>query len=189
MPQRITARRFARSALTPEGPTADGAGGQTNVLDFSLGAREGLEIVAVTGLVGNIVDTSIAANDNALAASSQSRQSLHLEDGQLEDAGNGQTAEDVDNVDSEIIFEQLISPIWIHTGVAAEGQGLSVVVTPTGRVDLTDRAGNGVFTARNISHRAETETNSADVYLALLIEYYRVELSLAELGFFLARRS
>lgn len=189
MPQRITSRLFARSALSPEGPNADGVGGQSNVLDFSLGGLEGIEIIAVTGYLGDFTDSSIGAADNALQSGAQGRQSLHLESGALEDAGNGQIAEDEDVIDSEIFWKQHFSPHWIHTGVAAEGQGLSFSITPNGRIDFTDRGGSGIFTARNITHSAETETNNSDAWMGILLEYHRVLFSRSEIGFLLARRS
>lgn len=190
MVRRISGRRFSRSRLSPEGPSADGAGGQSNEMDFSLAVLEGVEIVAVTGMMIGGIDSSLAASDNAIQAGRNARQSLHLEQGTLEDPGSGATLEvDEEVIDSEIFWLQYHNVEYVHTGVAAEGQGYSHTVQPNGRVDLTDQQGNGVFTSRNITHSAEAENNNQDISCTVLVEYYLVEFTRLELGFLHIRRS
>jgi len=186
MPTRITGRRFARAVLQAQGPSADGTGGAEGVLDFDLGALEGLEIIAVTGAI-NHNNTSYAAGDNQDNAD-VAVQELHLEPGTIVDTGilvEGDIG--LVDLDQDIIYAQHLSKSFVG-GSATEGGGMSTHITPTGRVDLTDRAGVGVFTSRNITHRAEVESNNSDAMCELLIEYYRVVFSISELGLLNIRR-
>jgi len=186
MPSRITGRRFARAVLQAQGPSADGAGGAEAVLDFDLAALEGLEIVAITGAM-NHNNTSFAAadlGDNADIGV----QELHLEPGTIVDTGIlGEGDIGLTNLDQDVIYAQHLAKSSVG-GAATEGIGVAMSVMPTGRVDLTDRAGVGVFTSRNLTHRAEVESNNSDLMCLLLIEYYRVVFSISELGLLNIRR-
>jgi len=180
MPRRTTGRRFARSVLQAQGPSADGAGGATRVLDFDLGAREGVEIIAVTGMIRHD-DTSLASTDNATTTDA-AIQELHLEPGTLVDEGLLSEGDiGTNDVDAEVIYTQIHTVMQIG-GTATEGLGGSIETVPNGRISYEDRAGAGVFTSRNITHRAEVESNNSDAECLLMVEYYRVEFTLDELG-------
>jgi len=181
MPRRTTGRRFARTALQAQGPSADGAGGTTRVLDFDLAALEGIEIIAITGMIRH-TNTSFAVADNA-SNNDDAIQELHLEPGTLVDQGLLSEGDiGVQDVDAEVIFTQIETMIVI-AGSSTEGQGAAHTIQPNGRQDLVDPVTRqGVFTSRNITHRAEVESNNSDAECLLIIEYYRVQFTIEEVG-------
>jgi len=186
MPTRTSGRRFARSPLQAQGPSADGAGGAKAVIDFALGELSGIEIIAVTGAMLQ-ENTSYAAADLG-DNPDVGVQELHLDPGSLVDTGILQPGDiGLVDIDSDIIYTQHIQKTALG-GAATEGIGAAVTLSNPGRVDLTDARGVGVFTARNIQHRAEVESNNSDLACELLIEYYRVQFSLDEIGILNLRR-
>jgi len=187
MPRRITGRRFARSALQAQGPSADGSGGVTVILDFDLAALEGIEIIAVTGFI-NAENTSFGAADLGDNAD-VSVHELHLEPGTIVDNGLLAPADiGVLNVDQDAIFTQHLFRSFVG-GAATESGSMDVHITPTGRVSLVDETTReGVFTAQNITHRAEAESNNSDAMCLLIVEYYRVVFTIQEVGILNLRR-
>lgn len=185
MARRITARRFAHSMLTPEGPSADGASGQFNEIDFDLSGDLGIEIIAITGIIANVSEDTAAAPDVIQAVAA--RQSIHLDPDTPPDPGLAQTSEaDLEDTDSDIIFYQVLTLYWMNG--TTEG-GVAAQLSPSGRISYVDEGtGRGVFSSRNIQHGAETESNNSDGSMRVVIEYYYVEFTRDELGIINARR-
>jgi len=175
MPTILSGTRQARSMLSPSNAVL------TQEIDFGVAARQGIEVLGVLGTIG-IANITISAT---FASNRHGQQSVHLETGTLEDIPFD-VAEDAYLSDTEVIFEQRL-----HThhqsvgGAAGDGGSANSFVTPTGLIDLR---GLGVYSARNLTHRAEASAN-IEVVFDVLIYYRYVEFSLGELGFILARTS
>jgi len=174
MPTVISGPRRARSFVTPTGAAV-----VSRVIDFNFATNQGIEITAVlgTGLSG---DSSPATSDT-VPVFMRAQQSLHLEEGQLEDvpiAGG----DDADEVDTEVFFQQEFGGMFQVPATAGGGGGSS---TP-GNLYVAYK--DPILVARNITHRGETVTTGQDAFLGVLIFYHYVVFTIAELGLILARR-
>lgn len=173
MPRRISGLRAARSMVTPEDATV-----VSRVLDFNLGAQQGIELAVVSG--GMAIDSVVESTDTQELMADQS---LHLEAGQIETIGN-QTGEDEDLIDTEVIWQQFLSMLIQEEAATRGGSHAAISVSPAGPVVLP----SGVYSARNITHAAKSETNLF-VSCHVHILYYYILFSLGELGLLLARRA
>jgi len=174
MPEILSGPRTARSFVTPGGVEVI-----TRVLDFNFAADQGIQINAV---LGNLVsdDLSPAASDTVPVRIPGS-QTLHLEEGTIEDMP-GATAEDADEIDTEVFFQQEVQgqfqvPATAGGGGGSGGQGALYIpyIKP-------------ILVARNITHRGETRVAGQAANCSVLIFYEYVRFSLSELGLILARR-
>jgi hypothetical protein len=172
MPDRASGLRIARSMVSPTANTA-----VNRVLDFSLGLRQGIEIV---GVLGNM---RFSLAEGTTLTEADGHQSVHLEESTLEDYPVI-VGEDDDNIDTEVIFAQTC---FIRSEVEAATRGgsfYSHTVTPSGMVNFP----GSVFTARNITHQGECHSSNLAGNCGVLIYYYYVTFTLSEMGLILARR-
>jgi len=139
----------------------------------------GIEIVSILGTVSFILDE---AADADVGVPVEGMQSLHVEKDTLEDLPIAD-ADDGANIDTESIYQQNVFGL-IHEDDVNGHAAVSVTVTPTSIVDLPD----GVVSARNITHRAESHDANVTFGFSLYVYYHYVKLSLAEMGLFLSRR-
>ena len=174
MPRRLTGIRTARSLIT----TAVGASFVgTDEIDFELASNQGLEIDAIkhifTELNLDVVTTLARANFFA---------TLHAETLTLEDP-----TPDVNHTvrDSEVLD---MSAATYYTGddsgAAQGGMASSAFLGSVGWEKLPD----DFIIVSNLTHRFEADAVSDDGTSIYLIRYRYVELSLSELGLFLALR-
>lgn len=172
MSRTLTDWRFARSFI---GNNSAGSG-EDNELDFDLAGDIALEIASVHGMV-NIFDIT----ENTTLVSPFAQNSLHLNSGTLEtinqEAGEGDQFE----IDSNIIFEQLVNYKVVIDAAATHA---AIDVTETSLYIVYTKP---VLLVTNPSHQVAVD---ADVTASgiLRIEYRYVELSAAELGLAFARR-
>lgn len=169
----LSGTRTARSMLSPDNAV------EVALMEFPLGARQGIELMAILGTVGVVNFTYSTTPSSAL----NGMQTLHLEAGALEDVPFT-VAEDGVLIDTEVAFTQRLHSHQQSVGNAAgDGSHGSTFVTPTGLVDLR---GMNIYSARNLTHRAEA-ANNVEIVFDLLLYYRYVEFSLSELGLVLAR--
>ena len=148
---------------------------ETAELDFNIGSREAIEISGVLGLI--IVSTITAVT---LPAPIQAVQTLHIEDGTLEDVEVSTSEADVFDNDSEVIYEQVMN---IDAVIGTDEASSMLHVHPSGLVTFPEP----ILSPINLTHRAENNSNLTTAH-RLLIYYRYVELSDAELAFQFARR-
>jgi len=176
MPREISGLRIARSFITPTDTEV------SRVMDFQLGARQGIAIDAVLGTL--IPDPAGLELASATVTEASGVHTLHLESGSLETVPDA-AGEDEDTIDSEIFFRQ---EVWVggNDDSATEFRAsLAVLVNPNGLLTFP----KPVFTARNITHRGISSASNMDFLAHVIIYYTFVEFSLAELGLILARRT
>lgn len=179
MPTPLSGMRTARSLVTPVGSNDI----VSRVLDFDLGAQDGIEISGVLGLVGSFGDVSTPVSDTIMHTA-DAVQTLHLEAGTLEGVPY-LAGEDEDDIDTEIFWQQVVSRSFLIPATTAVNKaGMAMQVTPSGLVTFPEP----ILAARNITHRGETQLADNDCSLGVLIYYRYVRFSLQELGFLLARR-
>jgi len=174
MPTIISGPRRARSLVTPNGSAV-----VTRVLDFNFATNQGIEITAILASL-SVFDTSPAASDTVPVVVNGAH-SLHLEEGTIEDVPID-TAEDADEIDTEVFFSQQMVGTFQIPATAGGGGG----ATPHGTIYVPYR--DPVRVARNITHRGETLVTGQDAIGSVLIFYHYVVFSNAELGLILARR-
>lgn len=171
----ISGPRRARSYVTPSG-----AATVSRVLDFNFASDQGIEINAVLGY-GGVSDSDPAASDTVPAVI-VGQQSLHLEEGTIEDMPISAT-DDGDEIDTEAFFVQHLEAMFQIPATAGGGGGSA------GNGNLYIPYQEPVLVARNITHRGETLATGQTGRLGVLIFYHYVRFTVQELGFLLARRS
>lgn len=174
MPKEISGLRIARSFVTPTEVAV------SRELDFQLGARQGISIEAI--LADIMPDPAGYTPSSGAQLPFIGNQTLHLETGSLEGVPDA-AGEDEDTIDSEIFYRQTLSLIG-NDDLTTEFRASSSMSLSEGWM-VPPRP---LFTARNITHRAITNTNALDILCHVTIYYVFVEFSLAELGLVLARR-
>lgn len=170
MTKAISGMRVARSFI---GATATE---ESQLLDFNIGTREAIEIIAVLGTMAVTAAVETTTNTPVL-----SEQSLHLEDGTIESPGSSGAAGSQFNNDSEIIFSQALNVIVFNGTTEAAG---AISLTPSGLVTFPEP----ILSPINLTHRADNEGAVMDVGCSLYIYYRYVELSERELGLEFMRR-
>jgi len=173
MPTDVSGMRIARSFVTPTESAV------SRVIDFQLGAQEGIRIRKVFGDM-QISGSNWTPSATALG-SLQGVHTLHAESGSLETVPDT-AGEDEDTIDSEIFYRQVYEVAGIDEPTAQGAASISVV--PNGPWEYE----GGLFLARNITHRGITSSASLDLSCHVTILYNFVKFSLSELGFILARR-
>ncbi len=175
MPREISGLRIARSFITPSDTAVE------RVIDFQLGARQGIAIEAVLGdMVPDPANVTISA---AGITHLPANQTLHLETGSLEDVPQAATA-DEDTIDSEIFYKQVMYLAGNDDLTTEFRASLTSFISPAGLVTFA----KPIMTARNITHRGRSISSAMDFLGQVIIYYTFVEFSLAELGLILARR-
>ncbi len=144
-------------------------------LDFNIGSREAIEIAGVQGIL--ILSTVVAA---ATFAPHQAVQTLHIEDGTLQDVEVSTSEADVFDNDSEVIYEQVMN---IDALIGVDEAAAMLEVHPGGLVTFP----RPILSPINLSHRVENNSGST-VSARLLIHYRYVELTDAELVLQFSRR-
>lgn len=176
MPREISGLRIARSYITPTDSEV------SRVIDFQLGARQG---ISIEGVIGSIVPDTIGLTlSTALVTEYTGVHSLHLESGSLETVPFA-AAQDEDTIDSEVFYRQ---DLWIggNDDVTTEFRAsLAINTQPQGLITFN----RPIFAARNITHRGISNNAQLDLLCHVIIYYVFVEFSLAELGLILARRT
>jgi len=177
MPREISGLRIARSYVTPAG-----AATVSRVMDFQLGARQGIAIHAILGDM--LPDPAATLLSTGLVSEFTGVQTMHLESGSLETVPNA-AGEDEDTIDSEVFFRQTL--VWAgNDDVTTEFRAsLTTHVTPGGIVNFE----RPILTARNISHRCISDNSGLAILAHVILYYVFVEFSLSELGLILARRT
>jgi len=170
MPRALSGIRIARSYLTPAGTTA-----VQRVLDFQLGADDGIEVFSITGDIG-MQTTGVGASYVAGSVV----QTVHLESGSIEAVPIG--TDDEDTIDSEQIYRQTLCHVNYNGTTEAAS---SMVISPATPVVYPQP----LFSARNITHNAIGDLATYVFGCHVLIQYRFVRFSLQELGLILARRS
>lgn len=173
MPRPISGIRVARSFVTPSGAAA-----VSRELDFQLAVRQGIEMFGVIG-TAQLTHTFVTA-----VTVIRGVQTLHLETGTLEEPPTA-TGEDEDNIDTEIIYQQVVSGFTQDEAATRGGSLGALLAVPSSIVAFPF----SILSARNITHRGESENANLDIQFGLLIYYRYVEFSLSEMGLLLARRS
>jgi len=169
--------RIGRSFLSPTGATNE----LEAELDFQLGPQQGIEIVAVQGY-GILHDDTPAVSDT-VPITARATQTLHLETGATEDIPVAAAADAVD-IDTEIFWIQFFALHIIMGATVTFGAGISHSVMPPG-ITYFDVP---ILSPRNITHKATTEGADQDLEAGVMVHYYYVTFSNAELGVLLARR-
>jgi len=176
MPREISGLRIARSFITPSSSEV------SRVLDFQLGARQGISISSVLGeILPDPDNTTISASVSSFL---NGNHTLHLESGSLETVPDA-VAEDEDTIDSEVFFRQGFSFVGNDDLTTEFRASAAMVISPQGVVNYE----KPILTARNITHRGITRAGALDTLCHVTIFYTFVEFSLAELGLILARRT
>ena len=176
MPREISGLRIARSFITPTNARV------TRVLDFQLGARQGIAISQVLGSIK--VDPGAFTLSTSTVLMFAGNHTLHLESGSLETVPDEQ-GEDEDTIDSEIFYRQDLS-VGGNDDVTTEFRAsLAMETTPNESITFE----KPILTARNITHSGITSSANLDILAHVIIFYTFVEFSLAELGLILARRT
>jgi len=176
MPREISGLRIARSFITPTSAEV------SRVIDFQLGARQGISISAVMGDV--MVDPSAFTPSATIVLAFNGNHTLHLESGSLETVPDA-TAEDEDTIDSEVFYRQSMQFIGNDDLTTEFRSSAGLMVMPNGIVNYD----KPILTARNITHRGISVSGALDILCHVIIFYTFVEFSLAELGLILARRT
>ncbi len=178
MPREISGLRIARSFITPSDTAV------SRVIDFQLGARQGIAISAVLGsMLPDPSNTTISAAGIVIM---NAVHTLHLESGSLEvvpDVGG----EDEDTIDSEVFYRQVGTLIGNDDLTTEFRASITYHSDPNGMVEYP--RDKPVFSARNITHRGISTNSSLDFLAHVTIYYTFVEFSLSELGLILARRT
>jgi len=175
MPREISGLRIARSFISPTDTEA------SRVIDFQLGARQG---IAISSVLGEIVPDPAATVPGATFNVFNGSHTLHLEAGSLETVPDA-AGEDEDTIDSEVFYRQTLSMGSLDDSTTEFRASYGVTVLPGG-VLAYDKP---ILTARNITHRGITSSSALDILCHVTIFYTFVEFSLAELGLILARRT
>lgn len=175
MPREISGLRIARSFITPTEAEV------SRVIDFQLGARQG---IAISSVLGDI--TADPANYSMVTPFVLKRgtHTLHLEAGSLETVP-ANAGEDEDTIDSEVFYRQVYQDAGVEDLVTEFRAAYGAIVLPTGVVNYE----KPILTARNITHRGINSSSNLDTLCHVTIFYTFVEFSLAELGLILARRT
>lgn len=177
MPRVLSGQRVCRSFVTPTGAADE----VSRVLDFQLGADDGIRIEAVLGY-GHYFDASPAPSDTVPVAS-MAAQTLHLETGATEDLPMV-AAEDADDIDSEIFFVQSMAYNAIIGNTVTFGAGVDLAITPAGLFIPPEP----ILSPRNIIHKGRTNVADSFAFLGVLIYFKYVRFTTSELGVLLARR-
>lgn len=176
MPREISGLRIARSFITPTDSEV------SRVIDFQLGARQG---IAIQSVLGDMVPDPIGVvPPSSTIQEFTATQTLHLESGSLETVPD-QAGEDEDTIDSEVFFRQKLVYAGNDDATTEFRASLALLVTPNGIVDFKRE----ILVARNITHRGISTDAAFDFLAHVTIYYVFVEFSLAELGLILARRT
>ncbi len=176
MPREISGLRIARSFISPTDAEV------SRVIDFQLGARQGIAIEGVLGTMA--VDPVATAISTSVQVLTEGVHTLHLESGSLETVPDA-AGEDEDTIDSEVFFRQQLF-FGGNDDVSTEFRAsLSHEVNPNGLITFP----KPIFAARNITHRGIGTAAAMDFLAHVIIYYTFVEFSLAELGLILARRT
>lgn len=174
MPRTVSGQRIGRSFVSPSG-----ADEVSRVLDFQLGADEGIEITSVLGYGSLHDDTPVASA--TVPSIAHALQTLHLEGGATEDLPVAAAA-DADDIDTEIFYMQSFEQhTFFHT---TTGAGIGLSKTPNGLL-IFDRP---ILSPRNITHKGTTLATDHDLECGVLIFYRYVRFTSAELGVLLSRR-
>ena len=148
---------------------------ETAELDFNIGSREAIEIAAVLGLL--ILSTITAVT---VPAPIQVVQTLHIEDGTIQDVEVSTSEADAFDNDSEVIYEQVMN---VDAVIGTDEASEMMQVTPSGLVTFPAP----ILSPINLTHRVENNSNLTSA--ARMLIYYRyVELSDAELALQFSRR-
>lgn len=174
MPRDISGLRVARSFVTPANN-----GTVERELDFQLATQQGIAIHGVLGIVQHIAITAQTALEAVYAA-----QTLHLETGTLE-APPMDAAEDADDIDTEIFYEQAIGISHQEEAATRGGSNFGGYITPSGLVTFPIP----ILSARNITHRGEIVDANGEALFGVFIYYNYVHFTMNEIGFLLARRA
>ncbi len=175
MPREISGLRIARSFISPTDSEV------ARVLDFQLGARQGIAISSVLGDV--VIDPAGFTPSTSTITAFNGVHTLHLESGSLETVPDA-VAEDEDTIDSEVFYRQQMSFVGNDDATTEFRASSAVSVMPSGIVNYQ----KDILTARNITHRGISTAGALDLLCHVTIYYTFVEFSLAELGLILARR-
>ncbi len=175
-PREISGLRIARSFGTPANAAVE------RVIDFQLGARQGIQIHSVLGTIQ--IDPSSYTPSTTVQVPRNGNQTLHLETGSLETVPDT-VAEDEDTIDSEVFYRQDITTLANDDLTTEFRASAAIAITPSGIVDYA----RPLFSARNITHRSFTNSSGILLLCHVTIFYTFVEFSLAELGLILARRT
>lgn len=170
MPKPISGMRIARSFI------GNAATEETVELEFNIGTREAIEILAV---LGTLAPSAVVTTATPTPVTSE--QSLHLEDATLEGLGSVGASADQFNNDSEVIFHQVLSVIAFDGTTEAAG---AIEVTPSGLIVFPEP----LISPINLTHRVDNEAAVMDVGATLMIYYRYVELSDRELALEFGRR-
>jgi len=176
MVKEISGLRIARSYVTPSPTVVE------RVIDFQLGARQGISIMAV--LPTFTMDILAGPPSLTVLTFRHGIQTLHLESGSLEVVPDDQ-GEDEDTIDSEVFMRQDVV-IGGNDDLTTEFRAsLAVTATPNGLITFP----RPILTSRNITHRGISDNAVTDINFHVIIYYVFVEFSLSELGLILARRT
>ncbi|MBW7998504.1 MAG: hypothetical protein FVQ81_18410 [Candidatus Glassbacteria bacterium] len=152
------------------------------MIDFQLGARQGIAIEQVMGDV-TIDDTNTIISASTVTIGT-GLHTLHLESGSLETVPDS-SGEDEDTIDSEVFFRQGVSLAGNDDATTEFRSSIAFMVSPNTPIIYP----KPILTARNITHRGIMRTGIYDALFHVTILYTFVEFSLAELGLILARRT
>jgi len=175
MPDRISGLRVGRSYNSIVG---DGANNEE--LLFNLGEKEGIELVKLYGTVA-----ISAANASAFASTPRGIQSLHFRTGTLE-ATQFEGTVNTQQVDSEIVYQQVLQGMSLDG--TTEGAA-ALMLNPSQSIDYLDADQRGLFTGRNVTHRVEGSTATWALRWTLILHYFFVAFTDAEVGILFGRRS
>jgi len=176
MPKEISGLRIARSFITPTNAEA------SRVLDFQLGARQG---IAISGVLGSIkTDPGAFTLSSSTVLMFAGNHTLHLESGSLETVPDEQ-GEDEDTIDSEVFYRQDLSVGGNDDATTEFRASLALESSPHALVTFP----KPLLVARNITHRGISSSANLDLLCHVIIYYTFVEFSLSELGLILARRT
>lgn len=176
MPREISGLRIARSFISPTDTEV------ARVIDFQLGARQGIAITMVLGEI--LPDPAGSLLSSSIVSELTGNHTLHLESGSLETVPDA-AGEDEDTIDSEVFFRQSMVYAGNDDAATEFRASLAITITPNGPVNYPIP----ILTARNITHRGISIVSSLDILCHVTIFYTFVEFSLAELGLILARRT
>ncbi len=174
MPREISGLRIARSFITPISTTP-----VSRVIDFQLGARQGIQIEQIAGSMSlsSLTESTDFQEESGV-------QTLHLESGSLETVPFVDAA-DEDTIDSEIVFYQAMTALFQEEAATRGGSAMALLVTPNTPIVFA----TPLFMARNPTHSGVMIGTTVLAMFHLTIYYKFVEFSLAELGLILARRT
>lgn len=171
MPRAISDWRVANSFIGQAGVSSV----ETAELDFNIGSREAIEIAGVLGLL--IIST---ITEVTTPAPIQAVQTLHIEDGMIQDVEVSTSEADNFDNDSEVIYQQVMN---VDAVIGVDEASEMIDVHPSGLVTFPAP----ILSPINLTHRAENNSNLTTA--ARLLIYYRyVALSDAELALQFSRR-